>query len=152
VSALFIIALIIWAISSLGLIILVLMHSGKGAGLSETFGGSMDPNLGTGVIEKNLNRITIICASVFIATLLLMMFVWPAADTGITTQDAISDLEEAGFDVSGLDEEGNLIEGDGLEQTDEGLGLEGQTGDPLEGAHTEDENPLDDPDLENMLP
>ena len=79
VSPLFIITLVIWAASSIGLIILVLLHSGKGAGLSETFGGSMGNDFGTGIIEKNLNRITIVVALVFVATLIAMMFVWPTS-------------------------------------------------------------------------
>ena len=72
-----IVVAIIWAISALALILLVLMHSGKGTGLSESFGGAFQSNIGTGIIEKNLNRMTIIAASVFISTLLLMMFIWP---------------------------------------------------------------------------
>lgn len=78
-NPLFIVALILWAISAFGLVIFVLMHSGRGAGLSDTFGGSIDPNLGTGLIEKNLDRITIVCAVVFIAMLVLMMFIWPSS-------------------------------------------------------------------------
>jgi len=63
------------------------MHSGKGAGLSETFGGAIDSSIGTGVIEKNLNRMTIICASIFILTLILMMFLWPEPDLGTLGDD-----------------------------------------------------------------
>jgi len=76
VSVLLIIVAIIWAISALSLIALVLMHSGKGTGLSEAFGG-LQSNIGTGIIEKNLNRMTLIAASVFIATLIILMFIWP---------------------------------------------------------------------------
>ncbi|MCL2024725.1 MAG: preprotein translocase subunit SecG [Coriobacteriia bacterium] len=79
-SPLFIATLIIWAISAVGLIVLVLLHSGRGAGLSETFGGSMGGDFGTGVIEKNLNRITIVCSLVFIGTLIAMIFVWPTGN------------------------------------------------------------------------
>jgi len=96
VNPLFIIALVIWAISSIALVILVLMHSGKGAGLSETFGGSMDPNIGTGMIEKNLNRITIICASIFIATLIAMVFLWPSPD--------YPDYDDGYMDIPGIEE------------------------------------------------
>ena len=95
-NPLFIIALVIWAISSIALVILVLMHSGKGAGLSETFGGSMDPNIGTGMIEKNLNRITIICASIFIATLIAMVFLWPSPD--------YPDYDDGYMDIPGIEE------------------------------------------------
>lgn len=78
-SPLLIIVTIVWAISAIALIALVLLHSGKGTGLSETFGGSMQTSVGTGLVEKNLDRITIICAIVFIATLIIFMLAWPAA-------------------------------------------------------------------------
>lgn len=78
-DALLIITLIVWAASALGLILFVLLHSGKGAGLSETFGGAMDSAIGTGMIEKNLDRLTIICAAVFVACLVAMMFMWPSS-------------------------------------------------------------------------
>jgi len=57
-------------------VILVLMHSGKGTGLSEAFSG-IQSTVGTGIIEKNLNRATIIAASVFVITLLVLMLIWP---------------------------------------------------------------------------
>ncbi|MDR0944847.1 MAG: preprotein translocase subunit SecG [Bifidobacteriaceae bacterium] len=41
-------------------ILLILMHKGKGGGLSDLFGGGISSNLGSsGVAEKNLNRITV---------------------------------------------------------------------------------------------
>lgn len=46
---------------SLLLTLLILMHKGKGGGLSDMFGGSLTHNAGSsGVAEKNLNRWTII--------------------------------------------------------------------------------------------
>lgn len=47
--------------------------------MSETFGGAMDSAIGTGMIEKNLDRLTIICAAVFVACLVAMMFMWPSS-------------------------------------------------------------------------
>ena len=45
---------------SLTLIVLVLLHSGKGGGLSDMFGGGMGPMGGTSsVMEKNLDRLTV---------------------------------------------------------------------------------------------
>ncbi|WP_407938757.1 preprotein translocase subunit SecG [Occultella glacieicola] len=42
------------------LIMTILMHKGKGGGLSDMFGGGMSSSLGSsGVAERNLNRITI---------------------------------------------------------------------------------------------
>ena len=51
----------------LGLIVLVLMHSGKDAGLSGAFGMSPGQSAfgGTAVMERNLTRLTIVVAVVF---------------------------------------------------------------------------------------
>lgn len=64
---------VIEAASALGLILLILMHSGKGGGLSDMFGGSMGSAAqGSTVVERNLDRITIILAIIFaFATLTL---------------------------------------------------------------------------------
>src|SRR3954464_15148821 len=49
-----------------GLLILVLLHSGKGGGLSDMFGGGMGAAAqGSTVVEKNLDRITVVAAVVF---------------------------------------------------------------------------------------
>ena len=53
----------------LGLIFLVLLHSGKGGGLSDMFGGGLGAaSAGTTVVEKNLDRITILVATAFTFT------------------------------------------------------------------------------------
>ncbi len=53
-------------IVSLVLIFLVLLHSGKGGGLSDMFGGGMGATAaGSTVVEKNLDRLTIIAALTF---------------------------------------------------------------------------------------
>ena len=53
-------------ITCLALIFLVLMHSGKGGGLSDMFGGSVgSAAAGSTVVEKNLDRITVTVAVVF---------------------------------------------------------------------------------------
>jgi preprotein translocase subunit SecG len=47
-------------LTSLFLVLLILMHKGRGGGLSDMFGGGMSSNLGSsGVAERNLNRITV---------------------------------------------------------------------------------------------
>ena len=77
-TALLVFGLIVWAISSVGLIIFVLLHSGKGSGLSEMLGGAMSPtSQGTSIIEKNLDRITVGFATAFGLSLLLLMAVYP---------------------------------------------------------------------------
>ena len=51
------------------LIVLVLLHSGKGGGLSDMFGGGMGASAaGSTVMEKNLNRLTVVVALVWAFT------------------------------------------------------------------------------------
>ena len=53
---------IILAVTSLLLVVFVLLHKGKGGGLSDLFGGGMSSSLGSSsVVERNLDRITIAC-------------------------------------------------------------------------------------------
>jgi preprotein translocase subunit SecG len=54
---------------SLLLIFLVLLHSGKGGGLSDMFGGSIGAAAaGSTVVERNLDRITVVAALIFAFT------------------------------------------------------------------------------------
>ncbi|NBX70669.1 MAG: preprotein translocase subunit SecG, partial [Actinobacteria bacterium] len=54
---------VVLAITSLLLIVLILLHKGKGGGLSDLFGGGMSSSLGgSSVAERNLDRITIALA------------------------------------------------------------------------------------------
>jgi preprotein translocase subunit SecG len=54
-------------LSSLALMALILLHKGKGGGLSSLFGGGMQSNLsGSSVVEKNLDRITLFIALVWL--------------------------------------------------------------------------------------
>ncbi len=56
---------------SLVLLLLVLLHSGKGGGLSDMFGGGMGAAAqGSTVVEKNLDRATVIAAVLFTFTTL----------------------------------------------------------------------------------
>ena len=59
--------------SALGLIFLILMHSCKGGGLSDMFGGTVGAAAqGSTVVERNLDRITVTVAIIFtFATLTL---------------------------------------------------------------------------------
>lgn len=60
---------------SLLLIALVLLHAGRGGGVSEMFGGGMQTQaMGSTVMEKNLDRITVITAIVFAGTTVLLAF------------------------------------------------------------------------------
>ncbi|MCL2339432.1 MAG: preprotein translocase subunit SecG [Actinomycetia bacterium] len=82
-DALLIIVLIIWLISGVGLVAFVLFHSGKGTGLSDIIAGQVYNNpTGTSLVEKNLDRITIIFAVVFFASLLILMIIYPQGTIG----------------------------------------------------------------------
>ena len=63
----FVLTAILFSASALGLIFLVLLHSGKGGGLSDMFGGGIGAQTaGSTVVEQNLDRITIVTALVFV--------------------------------------------------------------------------------------
>ena len=58
-----------------GLIFLMLLHSGKGGGLSDMFGGGLGASAaGSTVVEKNLDRITLVAALLFTITSVSLAF------------------------------------------------------------------------------
>lgn len=55
------------------LVLLVLMHKGKGGGLSDMFGGGMQSSVGgSSVAERNLDRITIVVAIIWAAIIVAL--------------------------------------------------------------------------------
>ena len=77
-NPLLILVLIVWAVSGVGLIVFVLLHSGKGTGVSDMIASSLySTQTGTNIIEKNLDRIMIIFAIVFMLSLLALMLLYP---------------------------------------------------------------------------
>lgn len=57
---------IILVLTSVLLVVLILLHRGKGGGLSSMFGGAVSSSLaGSSVVERNLNRLTIFCGLVW---------------------------------------------------------------------------------------
>ena len=77
-SPLVIIFIILSIISGLGLIVFVLLPSGKGTGISDMIASSLySSQTGTSIIEKNLDRITIILAIVFFVCMIVLMIVYP---------------------------------------------------------------------------
>jgi len=78
VSPLLIILLILLFGSGAGLIVFILLHSGKGTGVSDMIQSSFySTQGGTSIVEKNLDRITIALAIVFLLTIIALMFVYP---------------------------------------------------------------------------
>jgi preprotein translocase subunit SecG len=57
---------VVLMLASVLMIVLVLLHKGKGGGLSNMFGGGVSSSLGgSAVVEKNLDRLTVICGLVW---------------------------------------------------------------------------------------
>lgn len=63
---------VVHVIASLLLVLFILLHSGRGTGLSDVFGGGGGSIGGVGAIEKNLDRITIGAVVVFAVTTVLL--------------------------------------------------------------------------------
>ena len=66
------------ALISLLLIVLILLHAGRGGGVSDMFGGGMSSGSigGSTVVEKNLDRITVAAAVLFTITTVALTLVW----------------------------------------------------------------------------
>jgi preprotein translocase subunit SecG len=67
-SVITVVTVIINVLSMVGMIVGVLLHSGRGGGLSDMFGGGGAAALGSAAAERNLNRITTVLALVWILT------------------------------------------------------------------------------------
>jgi preprotein translocase subunit SecG len=60
-------------LASAVMIVLVLLHSGKGGGLSDMFGGGMGSSaMGSTVMERNLDRLTVVVALLWAFTVLAL--------------------------------------------------------------------------------
>jgi preprotein translocase subunit SecG len=74
---------ILLTVTSILMIVLVLLHKGKGGGLSNMFGGGVSSSLGgSAVVEKNLDRMTIVCGLVWVACIIALGLL--LKDTGAT--------------------------------------------------------------------
>lgn len=68
-----IIAEVVLVLSSLFLILTILMHKGSGGGLSDMFGGGLSSSAGSsGVAMRNLNRITVVTAIIWLISLIVL--------------------------------------------------------------------------------
>lgn len=77
-NPLVIVFVVLLVLSGIGMIVFILLHSGKGTGISDMIASSVySSQSGTSIVEKNLDRITIICAVVFLISLLVLMIIYP---------------------------------------------------------------------------
>ncbi len=64
---------IVLVITSVVLALFVLMHKGRGGGLSDLFGGGISSSMGgSSVAERNLDRLTIVVAVVWLAAIVAL--------------------------------------------------------------------------------
>jgi preprotein translocase subunit SecG len=68
------IVLVINIVSMVALISGVLLHSGRGGGLSDMFGGGGSAALGSSAAERNLNRITFVLALIWVMSVVALSF------------------------------------------------------------------------------
>jgi preprotein translocase subunit SecG len=69
-----VITLVIYLMALVAMIAGILMHSGRGGGLSDMFGGGGAAALGSSAAERNLNRITLVFALVWVMTVVALDF------------------------------------------------------------------------------
>jgi preprotein translocase subunit SecG len=62
-------------VAALLLILFILLHAGRGGGLSDMFGGGAGLSGGTAV-ERNLDRITVVTATIFGITTFYLAWKW----------------------------------------------------------------------------
>ena len=62
---------ILLIVSSVLLVLLILLHRGRGGGLSSLFGGGVQSSLsGSSVVEKNLDRLTLFVAAIWLIAII----------------------------------------------------------------------------------
>ena len=68
---------IVLVITSVALALFVLMHKGRGGGLSDLFGGGISSSMGgSSVAERNLDRLTIIIGVIWLASIVALLLLY----------------------------------------------------------------------------
>ena len=77
------ILLVLFVLSGVLTVLLVLAHSGKGTGVSDMIASSMyNASAGSGIMEKNLDRLTIITTTIFLVCAIVMALTFPVGAIG----------------------------------------------------------------------
>ena len=77
------ILLVLFVLSGILTVLLVLAHSGKGTGVSDMIASSMyNASAGSGIMEKNLDRLTIITTTTFLVCAIVMALTFPVGAIG----------------------------------------------------------------------
>ena len=81
-------------VSMIALIAGILMHSGRGGGLSDMFGGGGGAALGSTAAERNLNRITFVFALIWLFTVMALPFLFEFWDDTLRNAREVEDRIE----------------------------------------------------------
>jgi preprotein translocase subunit SecG len=74
---------IVLIITSALMVLLVLLHKGKGGGLSDLFGGGISSSLGgSSVVERNLDRLTIATGVIWFASIVVLGLLFKGKGVG----------------------------------------------------------------------
>uniref|UniRef100_UPI002E26E092 preprotein translocase subunit SecG n=1 Tax=Actinomadura macrotermitis TaxID=2585200 RepID=UPI002E26E092 len=74
---------VVLIICSLLMVVLVLMHKGKGGGLSDMFGGGISSSLGgSSVVERNLDRLTVGVGVIWFASIIVLGLLFKSKGVG----------------------------------------------------------------------
>ncbi|HXA59452.1 MAG TPA: preprotein translocase subunit SecG [Streptosporangiaceae bacterium] len=74
---------IVLIVTSMLMVLLVLLHKGKGGGLSDLFGGGISSSLGgSSVVERNLDRLTVATGVIWFVSIVVLGLLMKAKGTG----------------------------------------------------------------------
>ena len=69
---------ILLLVSGVGMIVFIMLHSGKGTGVSDAISSAFyGTQQSISLVEKNLDKFTIICGVVFLVSLIVLMLIYP---------------------------------------------------------------------------
>lgn len=69
---------VLLVVSGIGMVVFIMLHSGKGTGVGDAIASALyGTQQSTSLMEKNLDRITIILVIVFVVSLLVLMVIYP---------------------------------------------------------------------------
>jgi preprotein translocase subunit SecG len=78
VTPLVIVFIALLLISGVGMIVFIMLHSGKGTGVSDAISSAFyGTQQSISLVEKNLDKFTIICGVVFFISLIVLMLIYP---------------------------------------------------------------------------
>ena len=94
---------ILLVVTSVVMILLVLLHKGKGSGLSDLFGGGISSNYGgSSVVERNLDRITIVVGGLWFALVVALSLSRTGAQMAMKFVHHLLKKRQSSFLLSGI--------------------------------------------------